>query len=164
VKPLRYLSPIHKSTRQIAGYFERELEGTGIAGQEGHLLSYLRSYAPCPVGELVTVFGLRGSTVTSVLDRLEERGFIARRDNPEDRRSFLLDLTAEGRRLADSVQGFVDRLEAGIQRRISVADEAGFKAVMAAIAEATAVKIVGGQEAAKARRKPSSRPPRSRKR
>jgi len=164
VKPLRYLSPIHKSTRQIAGYFERELEGTGIAGQEGHLLSYLRSYAPCPVGELVTVFGLRGSTVTSVLDRLEERGFIARRDNPEDRRSFLLDLTAEGRRLADSVQGFVDRLEAGIQRRISVADEAGFKAVMAAIAEATAVKIVGGQEAAKLRRTPPARPTRSRRR
>jgi len=164
VKPLRYLSPIHKSTRQIAGYFERELEGTGIAGQEGHLLSYLRSYAPCPVGELVTVFGLRGSTATSVLDRLEERGFIARRDNPEDRRSFLLDLTAEGRRLADSVQGFVDRLEAGIQRRISVADEAGFKAVMAAIAEATAVKIVGGQEAAKLRRTPPARPTRSRRR
>ena len=164
MKPLRYLSPIHKSTRQIAGYFERELEGTGIAGQEGHLLSYLRSYAPCPVGELVTVFGLRGSTVTSVLDRLEERGFIARRDNPEDRRSFLLDLTAEGRRLADSVQGFVDRLEAGIQRRISVADEAGFKAVMAAIAEATAVKIVGGQEAAKLRRTPPARPTRSRRR
>ena len=164
MKPLRYLSPIHKSTRQIAGYFERELEGTGIAGQEGHLLSYLRSYAPCPVGELVTVFGLRGSTVTSVLDRLEERGFIARRDNPEDRRSFLLDLTAEGRRLADSVQGFVDRLEAGIQRRISVADEAGFKAVMAAIAEATAVKIVGDQEAAKLRRTPPARPTRSRRR
>ena len=164
MKPLRYLSPIHKSTRQIAGYFERELEGTGIAGQEGHLLSYLRSYAPCPVGELVTVFGLRGSTATSVLDRLEERGFIARRDNPEDRRSFLLDLTAEGRRLADSVQGFVDRLEAGIQRRISVADEAGFKAVMAAIAEATAVKIVGGQEAAKLRRTPPARPTRSRRR
>ena len=164
MKPLRYLSPIHKSTRQIAGYFERELEGTGIAGQEGHLLSYLRSYAPCPVGELVTVFGLRGSTATSVLDRLEERGFIARRDNPEDRRSFLLDLTAEGRRLADNVQGFVKRLEAGIQRRISVADEAGFKAVMAAIAETTEVKIVGGREAAKLRRTPPARPTRSRRR
>jgi len=164
VKPLRYLSPIHKSSRQIGLYFERELEGTGILPQEGHLLSYLRSYAPCPVGELVAVFGLRGSTATSVLDRMEERGLIARRDNPDDRRSFLLDLTPEGRRLAGLVQGFVDKLESGIQRRVSAADEEGFKAVMAAIAAATEVKIAGGQEAAKARRKPSSRPPRSRKR
>ena len=164
MKPLRYLSPIHKSSRQIGGYFERELDGTGILTQEGHLLSYLRSYAPCPVGELVAVFGLRGSTATSVLDRMEERGLIARRDNPEDRRSFLLDLTAEGRRLADHVQGFVEKLESGIHRRITAADEEGFKAVMAAIAAATEVKIVGGQEAAKLRRKPAARPTRSRKR
>ncbi|HEX7421249.1 MAG TPA: MarR family transcriptional regulator [Thermoanaerobaculia bacterium] len=164
MKPLRYLSPIHKSSRQIGVYFERELEGTGILPQEGHLLSYLRSYAPCPVGELVAVFGLRGSTATSVLDRMEERGLIARRDNPEDRRSFLLELTAEGRRLAGLVQGYVEKLESGIRRRVSAADEEGFKAVMAAIAAATEVKIAGGLEAAKARRKPSSRPPRSRKR
>ena len=165
-KPLRYLSPIHKAGRQIGGYFERELEGTGVAGQEGHILSYLRSYAPCPVGEVVHVFGLRGSTATSVLDRLEERGLIARVANPEDRRSFLLELTREGRRLADLVQTFVDNIEAAIAGRISSRDEEGFKAVMAAIGEATAVKIVGGQEAARLARKrtPSSPRTRSRKR
>ena len=164
MRPLRYLSPIHKSSRQIAGYFERELEGTGILPQEAHLLSYLRSYAPCPVGELVAVFGLRGSTATSVLDRMEERDLIERRDNPEDRRSFLLDLTAGGRKLADDVEKFVQKLENGIQRRVTAADEEGFRTVMAAIAAATEVKIVGGQEAAKLRRMPSSRPIRSRKR
>ena len=164
MKPLRYLSPIHKASRQVGGYFERELDGTGILPQEGHMLSYLRSYAPCPVGELVAVFGLRGSTATSALDRMEERGLIARRDNPDDRRSFLLDLTAEGRKAADHVQGFVEKLENSIMRRVSSADEQGFKAVMEAIAAATEVKIAGGQEALKARRMPSSRPLRSRKR
>jgi DNA-binding MarR family transcriptional regulator len=164
VKPLRYLSPIHKASRQIGGYFERELEGSGILPQEGHMLSYLRSYAPCPVGEVVSVFGLRGSTATSALDRMEERGLIVRRDNPDDRRSFLLDLTAEGRKLADHVQMFVDKIESSIQRRVSAAEEEGFRAVMAAIAAATEVKIVGGQEAARLRRMPSSRPLRSRRR
>src|SRR5712691_9047867 len=143
-KPLRYLSPIHKAGRQIGVYFERELADTGLAPQEGHLLSYLRSYAPCPVGELVTVFGLRGSTATSVLDRLEERGLIARRDNPGDRRSFLLDLTPEGRRLAEQVQRCVEKLEAAIGRRISEGEENGFKAVVSAIAAATNVTIAGG--------------------
>jgi DNA-binding MarR family transcriptional regulator len=163
-KPLRYLSPIHKASRQIAGYFERELDGTGLSGQEGHLLVYLGSYAPCPVGELVAVFGLRGSTATSVLDRLEERGLIGRRDNPDDRRSSLLDLTAEGRRLADHVQIFVDRIEAAIARRVSAADEKGFKAVMASIAAAAEVEIAGGRAAAKLRRTPSAHPTRTRKR
>ena len=145
MKPLRYLSPIHKASRQIGGYFERELEGTGILPQEGHMLSYLRSYAPCPVGELVAVFGLRGSTATSALDRMEERGLIARRDNPDDRRSFLLDLTGQGRKLADQVQTFVEKLENGIQRRVTASEEEGFKAVMAAIAAATEIRIAGGQ-------------------
>src|SRR6185295_13912222 len=110
-KPLRYLSPIHKSTRQIAGYFERELAEAGIPPQEGHLLSYLRSYGPCPVSEVVTVFGLRGSTATSVLDRMEKRGVIERRANPEDRRSFLVELTSEGKQIAEEVSGFAESLE-----------------------------------------------------
>lgn len=163
-KPLRYLSPIHKATRQIAGYFERELGARGLAGQEGHLLAYLRSYAPCPVGELAAVFGLRGSTATSVLDRLEERGLITRAGNPDDRRSFLLDLTAEGRRSAEEVQVFVDRIESAIARRVSASDEKGFRAVLEAIGSATGVKIAGGQDAARRRRTPPERPTRTRKR
>jgi len=163
-RPLRCLSPIHKASRQIGIWFERELAGTGLVPQEGHLLTYLRSYAPCPIGELVTVFGLRGSTATSVLDRLEERGLVARRDNPDDRRSFLLELTAEGRRLADHVQVFVEKLEAAIRRRVSQGEEDGFKAVMNAIAGATNVTIAGGQAAAKARRTLSAPRSRSRKR
>lgn len=158
------LSPIHKSTRQLSGYFERQLAGVGLAGQEGHLLAYLRSYAPCPVGEVVAVFGLRGSTATSVLDRLEQRKLIMRRDNPDDRRSFLLDLTTEGRRLADVVQIAVDRIEAAIARRVTAHDERGFRAVMDAIATATEVRILGGMEAAKKRQMLSARPSRSRKR
>jgi DNA-binding MarR family transcriptional regulator len=52
----------------------------------------------CPneIGErrLVT----RG-TVTGVLDSLEQRGLLARRRHPEDRRMLLVELTAKGRRL-----------------------------------------------------------------
>jgi DNA-binding MarR family transcriptional regulator len=162
-KPLRFLSPVHKAGRQIGIHFEREMAGTDLAPQEGHLLVYLRSYAPCPVGEVVTVFGLRGSTATSVLDRLESKGLITREDNPEDRRSWLLALTADGKRVADDVQKIVDALEASIARRISAKDEEGFRAVMSAIAEATAVTIDGGLTA-KELRTPSSLPSRSRKR
>jgi DNA-binding MarR family transcriptional regulator len=152
-KPVRYLSPVHKAGRQIGLWFENEMEGSGLLPQEGHILSYLRSYAPCPVGEVVTVFGLRGSTATSVLDRLEQRGLITRRDNPGDRRSFLIDLTATGRRAAESVQELVERIEAAIGRRVSAEEERGFRAVMDAIAAATGVKIDGGADAAKKRGK-----------
>jgi DNA-binding MarR family transcriptional regulator len=141
-KPLRFLSTIHKASREVGVYFERLMGDSGLAPQEGHILSYLRSYAPCPIAEVITVFGLRGSTATSVLDRLEERALLARRPNPDDRRSFLLDLTAEGKRVAEQVQTFVDGLERAIARKITAKDEEGFRAVMAAIHEATDVTLV----------------------
>jgi len=141
-KPLRYLSPIHKAARQVGVHMERQMEGTGLAPQEGHLLSYLRSYAPCPIAEVVTVFGLRGSTATAVLDRLEERGLMTRTPNPDDRRSFLLELTAEGKRVAEQVQELVEKLENAIARRITKEDEEGFRKVMAAIEAATNVTLV----------------------
>ncbi len=140
-KPLRFLSPIHKATRHIGVHLENALRETELAPQEGHLLSYLRSYAPCPIAEVVSVFGLRGSTATAVLDRLESRGLIRRELNPNDRRSFLLDLTPAGREAAETVQAEVDRLEKAIARRITAEDEAGFRRVMNAIAEATQVKL-----------------------
>ena len=141
-KPLRFLSPIHKASREVGVYFERLMADSGLAPQEGHILSYLRSYAPCPIAEVITVFGLRGSTATSVLDRLEERKLLARRPNPDDRRSFLLDLTPEGRRGAEQVQTFVDALERKIAKRITAKDEAGFRAVMEAIHAVTKVTLV----------------------
>jgi len=118
------------------------MEGTGLAPQEGHLLSYLRSYAPCPIADVVTVFGLRGSTATAVLDRMEERGLITRTPNPDDRRSFLLELTAEGRSIAGEVQELVEKLEHSIARRITKDDETGFRNVMAAIEAAANVTLV----------------------
>jgi DNA-binding MarR family transcriptional regulator len=141
-KPLRFLSPIHKASREVGVYFERLMADSGLAPQEGHILSYLRSYAPCPIAEVITVFGLRGSTATSVLDRLEERSLLARRPNPDDRRSILLDLTPEGRRVAEQVQTFVDALERGVAKRITAKDEEGFRAVMEAIHAVTQVTLV----------------------
>ena len=141
VKPLRFLSPLHKANRQVTVWFEEQMKGTGVIPQEAHLLSYLRSYSPCPVGEIVAVFDLRGSTATSVLDRLEKRGLIHRRMNPEDRRSFLVELTDDGKAMAERVQVYVNRFEAAVARRVSKENEEGMRAVMAAIAAVTKVKL-----------------------
>ena len=162
-KQLRYLSPLHKATRQIGVWFEQQMAGTGLMPQEGHLLTYLRRYAPCPVREVAMVFDLRGSTVTSVLDRLEERKLIARRANPDDRRSLLVELTREGEELADQVATIAARFESAVSRRTSAQDEAGFRAVIAAIADVTDVKLTKRDEVSSPRT-PSALRTRSRRR
>ena len=139
--PLQFLSPLHRATRQISLHFEPKMARREVSNQEGHVLSFLRSYSPSPVGEVARVFGLRGSTLTGMLDRLEERGFITRELHPDDRRSFLLHMTPKGKRVANSVQEFVERFETDIRKRVSATDIKGFDRVMAAIAEVTAVEV-----------------------
>src|SRR5689334_22239419 len=70
MKKHNFLSPMHKATRQIGLHFERAAD-SNLSPQEGHLLTYLRVYAPSPIGDLVRIFGVKASTMTSMLDRLE---------------------------------------------------------------------------------------------
>ncbi len=139
---LEFLSPLHKASRQLSVYLEvRTREAGGVSPVEGHILSYLRSYAPAPVGELVRVFGIKQSTLTSTLDRLERAGFVRREINRDDRRSFLIHVTAEGMALAERMNLGLETLESEIRNRVSARDVAGFHAVMRAVEEITRVQL-----------------------
>lgn len=139
--PLEFLSPIHKASRQMGIYLERATMRLGVGPGEGHLLSYLRTYAPCPVSELERVFGHKRSTLTSMLDRLSDRGLLTRQINAEDRRSFTIELTPGGRKLAGKLQKPLEAFEQRLKERINDKEMAGFRAVMEAIAEITDVKV-----------------------
>lgn len=121
------------------------LEGTcrelRVSTAEGHLLTYLAAYAPCSIGEVRRVFGLKGSTLTSMLDRLEESGLLRREPNPADRRSLLLAIEPPGERIASALREEIETFEADLKRRISNRDLAGFSAVMKAVGELTGVQL-----------------------
>ena len=138
---LDFLSPLHKASRQISVYLESHTRELGVSPAEGHVLTYLRSYAPTPIGDLVRVFGIKQSTFTSMLDRLQESGFVHRETNPADRRSFLVQLSAEGRALADRLNGCLAALEDEIRQHLKPKDMEGFRAVMSAVEEVTRVRL-----------------------
>ena len=64
--------------------------------------------------------------IIAVLDDLESRGLIGRRPDPDDRRARLLSLTAEGRRLRDTVQAAIQRGEERLLAHLPPADRDGF--------------------------------------
>ncbi len=138
------LSPLHKATRQITVYLESLTEAHGVSPGEGHLLTYLASYGPCPIRELARVFGHRASTLTGMLDRLERAQLLVRRPNAHDRRSFLIELTPAGRRVATSLTEELVRLEAAVAERVSAEEMAGFAAVLRAVGVVTRVVLRGG--------------------
>lgn len=134
-----FLSPIHKATRQIGRYLKGACAGEGIGTAEGHLLSYLRSYAPCPIATLLDVFGMKPSTATSMLQRLVDQGLIRREESSSDRRVVLIRLTRKGAAAADRLRRVLAGFEAAVRSRVSDRDVEGFKAVMTAVQDVTAV-------------------------
>ncbi|MCA9752133.1 MAG: MarR family transcriptional regulator [Gemmatimonadetes bacterium] len=140
-EPLIFLSPLHKATRQIGTYLSSRMVELELAGSEGHVLAYLGSYAPVPISELSSVFGHRKSTLTSLLDRLEERGLIRRDVHPGDRRSFVVSLTPRGRKLATRVRTVTEEFEARVRAGVTAKDLEGFRRVMDSIANVTQVEL-----------------------
>ena len=138
---LEFLSPLHKASRQLSLYLESRTAAGGVSPTEGHILTYLRGYAPASVGDLVRVFGIKQTTFTSMLDRLEAAGLVRREVNPEDRRSFLVHLTDEGVGLTDRLNGVLVDLEAEIRAHLRPEEVEGFRAVMRAVDEVTRVRL-----------------------
>jgi DNA-binding MarR family transcriptional regulator len=113
----------------------------GLSSGEAHLLGYCSLYGPCPIGELHRVFGVQRSTLTSVLDRLEQRGWLSRSPNPHDRRSQLVSASKEGKKLAGKMRELHIAFEDDIVAAVSPAQLKAFQEVMAAIDQVTGVQV-----------------------
>jgi len=138
---LDFLSPLHKASRQISVYLEARTRELGVSPLEGHVLTYLRSYAPASIRDLVRVFGIKQSTFTSLLYRLERAGYARRTINPDDRRSLLVHITDKGSDLASRITRLLRTLEDDIRERVEGRDVKGFQAVMQAVEEITHVRL-----------------------
>lgn len=141
VKPLIIVSPLHKATRQLSVYLTARMERIGVPPQAGHLLSYVAAYAPCSIPELRRVFGYRPSTLTSVLNRLEDAALVVRRIDPNDRRSFLVEGTPQGQRKGREARRLVEELEAELLEGLDPEQVEAFRAVIGAIGALTQVDL-----------------------
>jgi DNA-binding MarR family transcriptional regulator len=84
---------------QLAGdLLRRELGATATAGDRFAVLSVIGALGPITPTELARRLGMAPTTVSSWLARLEGEAVAARRANPADGRSHLIELTGEGRR------------------------------------------------------------------
>jgi MarR family transcriptional regulator, organic hydroperoxide resistance regulator len=88
------------------------------------------------VRELSAETGTRATTLTGVLDRLENRGYLTRELDAADRRSFRLPLTEAGRAVAGRVRAAITKLETDAFAHLSETQIAGFHAVLTALQEA----------------------------
>ncbi|HEX7116718.1 MAG TPA: MarR family transcriptional regulator [Steroidobacter sp.] len=134
MRPLQVIPSIHRATHRIGLYIAR-LTQLGVTQAEAHILTHLIAAGPCTVGELHAAFAHRRSTLTSVLDRLAEKKLIAREPSEKDRRTFVIDLTAQGTALATRLHNHLRHLESRVLAAVSARDVKSFSALLAALEE-----------------------------
>jgi len=94
----------------------------GVNRTDGRCLDVIDQRPGLTAGELATAVGLSPGAVTTALDRLEQRGFVRRTRDPEDRRRVMVELTEEANRAAWEAYGPLGQMGAPMIEEMSDRD------------------------------------------
>jgi MarR family transcriptional regulator for hemolysin len=123
--------------RQLLWQRASELDLTYAQSQ---VLFHVADNAGCHMGDVAKAFGVTLPAITHIVDRLEEKQFLGRSDDPADRRVYVLELTRAGRALVQELHGLQMRGVEAVLRRMSAEDRQrvirGLEALVDAAAEA----------------------------
>ena len=128
------VTDIERGAHLIADHLETVVSDLNLTQAEAHVLAQLDRAGSTAIGTLHHEFGRKRSTLTNVIDRLEQRGCVRRELNPADRRSFILHLTADGQKTATAVTAAHRRLEHDLDALIGSGDAAAVARVVEALA------------------------------
>ncbi len=127
---------LHRTTHHTLHALSAALAGENLNAAEINVLANLAAGGTLNVRQLGERTGTRASTLTGVLDRLADRGYLTRELDPSDRRSFRLPVTEAGQAVAARVLAAVADLEREAMAGLSATQVAGFHAVLTALQEA----------------------------
>lgn len=122
-------------THTVGIWVERTFRDVGLTQAEAHVLAYLARHPDATINDLHTSFGHKRSTLTSLLDRLEARGWLRRSAHPTSRRLVAIQLTDAGRAIGERVSEAVDAIEERIRAGIGSEAITGYIAVIHALEE-----------------------------
>jgi DNA-binding MarR family transcriptional regulator len=109
----------------MAQLVQRELAPDAVEDDGYAMLSLIGVRAPVRLTELAFDLGLPLTTASDVVRRLESRGDVRRRPNPDDGRSSLFELTRSGTETWQRGFGALRRINAALERELDDARRVG---------------------------------------
>lgn len=92
-----------KAFRAVEGRADLSIAELGLCRSDFGVLEALLHKGPLAVKELQKKVLLTSGSMTAAVDRLERRGWVTRGDDPADRRSRIVQLTAAGRETIEAL-------------------------------------------------------------
>jgi len=106
------------ANQRMVQLVERELAADGVDASDYAALSLIGARGELRLTELAGQLGMPLTTMSDIVRRLESRGQVRRRPNPDDGRSFLFELTARGDREWRRGWGGLQRIDAQLRRDV----------------------------------------------
>lgn len=113
----------------VEGLRQRGVEG--IVPSHGDIVHVLLHTESCSMSELARRIGRTKSTVTVLVRKLEQAGYVQREQDAADARGVRISLTARGRALEPAFREISDRLESLIRERLSDDEAARLEELLA---------------------------------
>ena len=131
--------------QQLSALLAQAMAGAPLTPADFAVCSALRLMQPTTLTELASALGMRPTTLSSTLTRLDQQGHLARRPNPADGRSRLISLTDGSLRATEgcfpsfgaAIEAFRQHLDVPEQPLLAHL-EAAARALQAAAAEIAA--------------------------
>jgi len=132
------VDPVLRATKVISAAIALSLDGADarLSLPQLRALAMIDARGPVNLSAVAEGLGVNASNASRACDRLVRNGLLDRREDPNDRRSVVLTLTREGRRLLDQIMKKRRTVLLQVMGRMSSADQATMSRVMKAFTDA----------------------------
>jgi DNA-binding MarR family transcriptional regulator len=130
------------NSRQLRRLFDERVRGLGITGPQARLLLSLERHPDQNQAFYAERLEIEPITLTRIVDRLEDAGWVERQADPADRRARILHLT-------DKSRGIVTRLRVGVEglfEDMLAGFDAGERALFAAMLDRIALNLAAARQ------------------
>lgn len=96
---LPIIKELARAYQEFEGYSSAHIRGLGLLPVQFDVIATLANQPPMTFKQLGEKTLISKSSLTGVVERMVQKGFIATQENPDDARSHLLKLTAKGQKI-----------------------------------------------------------------
>ena len=124
---------LSNARRNINDFLDDEMENAGIQGfvpSHGDLIATLLKHSPLTMTELAAAIQRDRSTVTTLVKKLHQQGYVELQENPKDTRSRLVSLTEKGNQLKAAFHPISQRLAQTIWQGINAEERKQFRCTL----------------------------------
>lgn len=100
-------------------YYESNLKDNDLTLKEFSVLLRIRFQGVATQHDLVELFKVSGAYIAKLLRKFEDHGYIARKEDPENRRKKLVKMTDEGIKKTDEIIEIIQNWEDKVTAKIS---------------------------------------------